>query len=115
MFFKKRKVLGTVTIFEEDDIAAEDKFNDLGIDAEKADRLDIMTTTQLKDLALANARAGKEATARTLKVANEANQIGLETAEKLHLQTENLEKLGDDFVVVHEYLNKTERKLILFF
>lgn len=110
MFFKKRKVLGTVTIFEEDDLAAEDKFNDLGIDAEKADQLDIMTTTQLKELALANARAGKEATARTVQLANEANQIGLETAEKLHDQTENLEKLGDDFVVVHEYLNKTERK-----
>lgn len=111
MFFKKKKVLGTVTIFEENDIVAEDKFNDLVEDAENADELDIMTACQMKELAIANVRAGKEATARTLRVANEANQIGIDTAEKLHGQTEQLEKMGDDFVVVHDYLDKTERTL----
>lgn len=103
-----------MTIFEEDDIVAEDKFNDLGEDAENADEVDIMTVAQMKELAIANARAGKEATARTLKVANEAKEIGIETAEKLHEQTEQIEHLADDFVVVHDYLDKTERTYTIF-
>lgn len=110
--FRKKKIIGSVTVFDETDQAAANKFNDLSLHTagDDSEDLDKMTTQQLRQLAIGSAQAGKDSTARALKIANEAREIGVNTAETLQGQTEHLEKLGDEFEVVHDYLDKSERK-----
>lgn len=103
-----------MTIFEESNIVAVDRFNDLGLEHEDGSddekQLDHLSIQQLEQLAVASAHTGKEATARALQIAIEAREIGVSTAGAMHDQTVRLERMGDDFEVVHDYLDKSERK-----
>eukprot|EP00177_Eucheuma_denticulatum_P001425 GFKZ01002572.1.p1 GENE.GFKZ01002572.1~~GFKZ01002572.1.p1 ORF type:complete len:297 (+),score=64.33 GFKZ01002572.1:193-1083(+) len=111
--FRKKKALGSVTVFEDEP----DNFDDLGLSSGRSTQnpatsdqpLDQMTSQQLEDLALSSANAGKDATARALQMATEAREIGVNTASAMKKQTEQLEKMGDDIEVVHDYLDKSER------
>lgn len=116
MFRKRPKVLGSVTIFEDDNIDAVDRFNDLVLDNDggTGDHIDNMTSQQISELAIANAQTGKEGTKRALQIVTETCEIGDNTAETLHGQTAQLERLGDEFEVVNDYLDKSERKLFRF-
>lgn len=113
--FRKKKMVGCVTIFNDNDITAADRFNDLGIDdmddTENAgtDQLDNLTREQVTRLAVANAQAGREATRRALAMAAETRDIGAKTTETLGAQTAQLEKMGDDFDAVHGYLDQSEK------
>lgn len=64
---------------------------------------------QLEAEALREARAGKESTTRALRLATEARETGVQTAAQLSAQTKQLEKMGEDIEVVHDYLDKSER------
>ena len=110
--FRKKKNLGSVTVFEDDDAAdapAADQFHDLGLSPPPAEDLDGLTAQQLEALALGSAQVGKESTARALRLATEAREVGVNTAQKMHAQTAQLEKMSDDIEVVHDYLDKSER------
>lgn len=111
--FRKKKNLGTVTVFDDEP----DNFNDLGLSTasapnavQKDQPFDQMSTQQLEALALGSAQAGKEATSRALRTAQEAREIGVNTAGAMKKQTEQLEKMSEDIEVVHDYLDKSERK-----
>lgn len=87
-----------------------DRFNDLGLeDDTEVERIDHMSVMQLDRLAVANAQAGREATARALQIATETREIGHQTAQSMHHQTRQLEAAGENFQVVHDYLDKSER------
>lgn len=109
--FRKKKNVGSVTVMEDEP----GEFDDLGLaDAPAAkahdpEALDQMSAQQLEALALGSANAGKEATSRALRMANEAREIGANTAATMHKQTEQLEKMSEDIEVVHDYLDKSER------
>lgn len=111
--FRKKKAVGSVTVFDDEP----DNFDDLGLSSAASSRqpangdqpLGQMTAQQLEDLALRSATAGKDATARALQMATEAREIGVNTATAMKKQTEQLEKMGDDIEVVHDYLDKSER------
>lgn len=115
--FRKKKNVGNVTVFEEEaraDDAADDTFDDLGLaerrrESVDAAELDGMTAVQLEALAVASANAGKDGTGRALVLAREAREVGIGTAGMLKDQTAQLEKMGDDIEVVHDYLDKSER------
>lgn len=70
-----------------------------------------LTVKQLEAQALREARVGKESTARALRLATEARETGVQTAAQLSAQTKQLEKMGDDIEVVHDYLDKSERTI----
>lgn len=109
--FRKKKNMGSVTVFEDDDPPPRpDEFADLGLQPH-ADNTDIdrMTAQQLETLALSTANQGKESTSRALRLAVEAREVGVSTAEKMQSQTTQLEKMSDDIEVVHDYLDKSER------
>lgn len=115
--FRKKKNLGTVTVFDDEP----DNFNDLGLSTpsiptaqRQQDRpLDQMTTQQLEALALGSAQTGKEATTRALRMANEAREVGVNTADTMKKQTDQLEKMSEDIEVVHDYLDKSESRFLL--
>lgn len=113
--FRKKKNLGSVTVFEDEPDG--DSFDDLGLaDAPAArahdpESLDGMSAQQLEALAVGSAQAGKESTARALRMANETREIGVNTATAMHNQTAQLEKMSEDIEVVHDYLDKSERML----
>lgn len=109
MGFRKKKVTGTVTIFGEGDENAAERFDDLHLDGGN-DPLEAMTVARIEKAAICTAIAGKESTARALQVALETREIGINTATKMHEQTEQLERMGQDFEVVHDYLDKSESK-----
>lgn len=114
--FRKKKNLGTVTVFDDEP----DNFNDLGLSTssvpaaqrQQGRSLDQMTTQQLEAVALGSAQEGKEATTRALRMANEAREVGVNTAGTMKKQTEQLENMSEDIEVVHDYLDKSERTLL---
>ncbi|PXF41594.1 hypothetical protein BWQ96_08681 [Gracilariopsis chorda] len=112
--FRRKKHLGTVTVFEEDEPVPADNFDDLGLndikhkDSTNQD-LNQMTAAQLESLALGTAQTGREGTQRALRMALEAREIGVSTAETMKSQTAQLEKMSEDIEVVHDYLDKSER------
>ncbi|CAN8074955.1 unnamed protein product [Agarophyton chilense] len=111
--FRRKKNLGTVTVFEDDGIP-EDNFDDLGLNDMKhkdstTQDLNQMNTSQLESLALSTVHTGREGTQRALRMAVEAREIGVTTAETMHKQTAQLEKMSEDIEVVHDYLDKSER------
>lgn len=114
--FRRKKHLGTVTVFEEDEPVPADNFDDLGLndikhkDSTNQD-LNQMTAAQLESLALGTAQTGREGTQRALRMALEAREIGVSTAETMKSQTAQLEKMSEDIEVVHDYLDKSERTL----
>ena len=67
------------------------------------------TVEQLEAEALREARAGKESTTRALRLATEARETGVQTAAQLSEQTKQLERMGEEIEVVHDYLDKSER------
>lgn len=93
-----------------------EEFDDLGLseatNAKEHDpeALDQMSAQQLEALALGSANAGKDATSRALRMATEAREIGVNTATTMQNQTQQLEKMSEDIEVVHDYLDKSERK-----
>lgn len=112
--FRKKKNLGTVTVFEQDTI--KDDFDDLGLNDVKRNNstdhdLNQMTASQLEALSLGTAQNGREGTQRALRMALEAREIGASTANTMHKQTEQLEKMSEDIEVVHNYLDKSDRML----
>lgn len=114
--FRKKKNVGSVTVFEEEESPhAPEEFDDLGLNdlkhRESQQDLNQLTGRELEALALGTANAGKESTARALRMANEAREIGVNTASTMKQQTEQLEKMSEDIEVVHDYLDKSERML----
>lgn len=112
MLWKKKKVLGSVTIFGEDDESAANRFYDLGtrgLDSE--DCLGHLSAAQIRQLALQSACAGKESTQKTLKIVHEIREVGTSTANTLQKQTAQLENVETDCEVVKNYLEKSEGKL----
>lgn len=110
--FRKKKTTGAVTVFEDDN----DGFDDLGLDTaasaaqEENDRdLQQLQAHELEALAIGTAQTGKESTARALRMAHEAREIGVNTATVMQQQTEQLEHMADEIEVVHDYLDKSER------
>ena len=103
--FRKKKFAGAVTIVEGDD----DKFEDLG-GPDDGEDVQQETAQELRSAALDAAREGKQGTARALKLALETREVGVATAETLHNQTQQLEKISEDIEVVHDYLDKSDRK-----
>lgn len=109
--FRKKKNVGVVTIMDEE----QEEFDDLGLSEAAAaqerdpEALDQMSAQQLEALALTSANAGKDSTTRALRMANEAREIGVNTAATMHKQTQQLEKMSEDIEVVHDYLDKSER------
>lgn len=64
---------------------------------------------QLEAAALAEAQSGKDSTRRALKLATEARETGVATAQSLSAQTKQLEGMAGEIEVVHDYLDKSER------
>ncbi|KAI0566603.1 hypothetical protein FGB62_7g665 [Gracilaria domingensis] len=111
--FRRRRNLGTVTVYEDDEPIPQDNFDDLGLDDMKhkdssTQDLNQMNASQLEALALSTAETGREGTQRALRLAAEARDIGVTTAETMHKQTAQLEKMSEDIEVVHDYLDKSE-------
>lgn len=126
--FRKKKQVGSVTVYDDDgppahsrdmvEGSAEDDFADLGLSSSRAARnvddlteadMNNMTAAELEELALASAREGKDGTQRALNLALETRQIGVNTAQTLKAQTEQLEHMGEDIEIVHNYLDKSEK------
>lgn len=109
--FWKRKALGSVTIFDGDDVRAANRFDDLGIEEFKSkDLLSHLSADQIRRLALQAAQAGKDSTSRALKSVLESREIGIATADTLQKQTRQLENAERECEDVLEYLEKSERK-----
>lgn len=109
--FRKKKDVGTVIVL--DDNATVDPREELGLSGPRPseptpDDIDHMTSQQLEQLAIGTAQSGKDATARALRMATEAREIGANTAVTMQQQTNQLEKLSEDIEVVHDYLDKSE-------
>lgn len=112
--FRKKKVLGSVTIFPDNDETAASRFNDLEDEAtEISGELHEMSAFQIRQLLIASAQAGTDTSARALQTVHEARKIGMETAETMQQQTRQLERTGNDFEIVQTYLDKSERTLML--
>lgn len=115
--FRKRKDSGAIQVLDEEGDVP--RYDDLGLDRERdeaaapVEDLDNMTSEQLQKLTIASAKTGKESTARALRIANEAHEIGTTTAATMQQQTEQLEKMSEEIEVVHDYLDKSERTLSL--
>lgn len=72
------------------------------------EQIDNMSADQLQQVIEGSAQAGKESTARALKIAVETREIGVSTAETMQQQTAQLERMQDDLEVVHDHLDKAE-------
>lgn len=117
--FRKKKEVGSVTVLDDEDESGQ-AFTDLGLTEKRQEEqeqtgqeFENMTTEQLEKLAISTAQAGKESTARALRIATEAREIGTTTAQTMQQQTEQLENMSDQIEVVHDYLDKSERTYIL--
>lgn len=113
--FRKKADAGAITVLDEDENALQR--DQLGLtdpnEAVPSDQqIDNMTSAELRRLALSSANFGKDSTARALRMATEAREIGANTATTMQQQTTQLEKLSDDIEVVHDYLDKSERELM---
>lgn len=111
MLWKKKKILGSVTIFNEADEGAANRFYDLettGLDSN--DYLGHRSAAQIRLLALQTACAGKQSTENTLQVVHEIREVGTSTADALQKQTAQLENVETDCEVVKNYLEKSEGK-----
>ncbi len=106
--FRKKK-LGGVTVLDEQDARREELFAGASVGGGGAPVQAGATVGQLEAEALREARAGKESTTRALKLATEARETGVQTAAQLAAQTKQLERMGDEIEVVHDYLDKSER------
>lgn len=109
--FRKKKDVGTVIVL--DDNPSVDAREELGLSGPRggdptSDDMEHMTSQQLEQLAIGTAKSGKDATARALRMATEAREIGANTAATMQQQTVQLEKLSEDIEVVHDYLDKSE-------
>ena len=128
MFRKGKKNSGNVTVFDDDDEAdrrallgtskggGNDDFGDLGLSSPAMSHTqggmkteEEMSMQELEDLAVREAMQGREGTQRALEKARDARGVGIDTASKLHAQTQQLEKMSEDIEVVHDYLDKGER------
>jgi hypothetical protein len=116
--WKKKQATGAVTVFEDEldgDAGGGNKYSDLGLGAGRprgyGEDEDLMqlSAAELEALALSSAQAGTEGTARALAMALETREIGVTTAQTMRQQTEQLERLGDEIEVVHDYLDKSDR------
>lgn len=108
MFWKK-KALGSVTIFDEHDKEAADKFLDLGsAGLDSNDVLGHLSSAQVRHLAVQSALAGKESTQRALKIVQDVKVVGIDTADTLHMQTIQLENIEYDCDVVKSYVDESE-------
>lgn len=72
------------------------------------EQIESMSAEQLQQVIEGSAQAGKESTARALKIAVETREIGVATAETMQQQTAQLERMQDDLEVVHDHLDKAE-------
>jgi hypothetical protein len=104
----KKKAVGTVTIVE--DVPDDDV---LGLQQSRhargpGDDLSQMTAHELEALALASANSGQESTTRALAMAVETREIGVNTAHALQMQTEQLDRLGNEIVEVHDVLDRSD-------
>lgn len=117
--FKKKKV-GTVQVFEDDEHISprnsrggDDDFDDLLGGGRRGGTteadMEQMTASELEDLALAEARAGKDSTKRTLALAHETREVGVATAATMKAQTEQLERMRGNIEEVHDCLDKSDR------
>jgi hypothetical protein len=115
--WKKKRATGTVTVYDDEpeDRAGGDEYSDLGLGSHKPrgygddQELEHMSAAELEALALASAQAGSQGTHRALAMALETREIGVNTAQTMKQQTEQLERLGDEIEVVHDYLDKSDR------
>lgn len=118
--FRKKKTLGNVVVYDEDDGCSQGDKHGVPVDDFQrrgdpraqnlaADDLERMSASELESLALSTAEEGKEGTSRALAMALETRQIGVATAETMKKQTEQLERMGDNIEIVHDYLDKSDR------
>jgi hypothetical protein len=115
--WKKKRATGTVTVYDDEpeDRAGGDEYSDLGLGSQKPrgygddQELEHMSAAELEALALASAQTGSQGTQRALAMALETREIGVNTAHTMKQQTEQLERLGDEIEVVHDYLDKSDR------
>lgn len=129
--FRKKKVTETVVVLDDDPpIDAKKELDlpnsplnarkELGLsnpsldESTTAGETDDMTTQQMQQFVRDTAQSGKNATTRALQMATEAREIGVNTATTMQQQTAQLEKLSEDIEVVHDYLDKSESKLLYF-
>lgn len=113
--FRKKKGSGDVILLDEE-LPKQDKYTDLGLDQKQdkglsEEEVQNMTSQQLEQLVASTANVGKESTARALRIATEAREIGATTATTMQQQTAQLEAMSEQIEVVHDYLDKSERKL----
>jgi hypothetical protein len=102
----KNKKVGTATIIDDLSHDALDLTSSSRARGYQAD-LSQMTTSELESLALKSASSGQESTERALAMALESREVGVNTARALQQQTEQLDRIGDEIVEVHDVLDKT--------
>jgi hypothetical protein len=118
--WKKKRPMGSVTVYDNEPKGLagtmDDEYADLGLATGPTPHgygteqdLEQMSAAELEALAIASAQSGSQGTARALAMALETREIGVNTAHTMKQQTEQLERLGNEIEVVHDYLDKSER------
>lgn len=107
--FRRKKYGGEVTIVEDGDARGQLLDGASSAAQQQQQQQQQESAADLEAAALEAAMEGKAGTRRALKLATEARETGVETAAALHKQTQQLEKMGEEIEVVHDYLDKSER------
>lgn len=114
MFKKTKETPAGIVVLNDEDGPQDDFYSGLGLNKKvdegpSKEELQNMTTEQLDELISSSAQSGKESTARALRIALEAREIGAATAATMQQQTAQLENMSEQIEVVHDYLDKSER------
>lgn len=110
--FRKKKTFAALTSIEDDDYLPTPTthgFEKAPNIHQQPEDVDQMTQQQLESLVLNTAKSGKDSTTRALRMATEAREMGVNTAEQMQQQTQQLEKMSEDIEVVHDHLDHSEQ------